>query len=495
LTFCPATSSASAPKISLFLFTFFIWGIQLIRGKAKLHPLFTKLILIYLGIGLLSLISAVLLTQTIPAEPLHIGKSMLHFLRRLQYFSLFFIFFSGIRSAAHAKKIILLIIISMVAIAIYGYGQKYLYWPVYSTMNREFSKGLRLYLTEHARVPSTFGGHYDAGAYSLLVLSLILSVYYFTKQHWLKIISLLAFVSGLWLLILTSSRTSFIGYLLAVTIIAVLGAFKKGWWWGVSRWFTVISISLFVMLSFSDLSERYTQLLGLNRFRDSFYSTLFEPKVDKPKDYLTLDDLDLVASPSDQPPTPVKPGLPADVYEDIPDVVSVIDDDGNVTQVEQPRTYSDNAYRYGLSAAIRLDALWPQAIAGFMSNPLLGSGYATLNKDSVGHFTEAESTDSDYLRALGETGLLGFISFFGLISALLIVSLKNLKTLKDPLFFALTIGFIAGTLGLLVNAAYIDVFEASKVAQPFWAIAGLIMVLPYLETKSAPKTKAKTKTT
>jgi uncharacterized membrane protein len=39
---------------------------------------------------------------------------------------------------------------------------------------------------------------------------------------------------------------------------------------------------------------------------------------------------------------------------------------------------------------------------------------------------------------------------------------------------AVTIGLVAGTLGLLVNATYIDVFAASKVAYTYWFFAGLV---------------------
>ncbi len=40
---------------------------------------------------------------------------------------------------------------------------------------------------------------------------------------------------------------------------------------------------------------------------------------------------------------------------------------------------------------------------------------------------------------------------------------------------------IAICSGLLVNAFYIDVFEASKVAYTFWALLGLILVAIKLE--------------
>lgn len=473
------------------LITFIIWGIQLARRKVLWHPAVTKLILLYLLFGLLSTLSAMFITHTVPLEPLHVGKLYLHYLRRWEYFSLFFIFYSAIRTKKQARAIIITLILVMLAVTIYGYGQKYLYWPVYSTMNREFSKGWRLYLTPHARVPSTFGGHYDAAAFTMVVITIMLAIFLYVKNRWLKLLSGLAFFSGLWLLILTASRTSFIGYLVGVTVLFVLIARQKSVWYAIPRWVVVMFVSLVIMLSFGDLSERYAQVFKLDQVKEKYGYLFLGPKKDLPvASDIGLDATDLVSVKSDQPPVTEKPdNLPGDVYEAIPDKQIYFDEAGDLVVVEVERTYSANAYKYGLSAAIRLDALWPRAIAGFKSNPLLGSGYSTLTKESVGQFTEAESTDNDYLRNLGETGLLGALTFFGTILIILVLAYRSAPQLSDPLFIAFTFGFIAASVALLLNAAYIDVFEASKVAEMYWALAGLVMILPFVSTKSAKPKK------
>jgi hypothetical protein len=461
----------------LILFTFLIWVIQLIRRKANWHPLLTKLIVAYLIIGLLSSLSAIFVTRTIPMSDIHIGKVFLHWFRRIEYFSLFFIFYSAVKTKTQAKAIILSLIPVTLLVSIYGYGQKYLYWPVYSTMNREFSKGVKLYLTEHARVPSTFGGHYDAAAWIMAVITILLAIFLLAKNIWIKLSSLVAFLAGFWLLILTASRTSFIAYLGSVTVLLFLLGIIKSFKWAIPRWVGVIFFSMAIMLSFGDLSERYSQVLGLDKIKNQYYAALFNPKVEKPD---SMDENNLL-TPTDQNPVTEKPqGLPGDVYEDIPDEIWIASTSGLLEKKLVSRTFSDNAYKYGLSAAIRMDALWPRAIAGFKSNPLLGSGYSTLTKESLGQFTEAESTDNDYLRNLGETGLLGFLLFFATIFAVAVISLKNAKKLSDPLFTAYAVGFSAATAGLLLNAIYIDVFIASKVAEVYWALAGVALILPFV---------------
>src|SRR3989344_305439 len=155
--------------------TFLIWIIWLIRGKVSLkgNPLLIPLG-IYVLVGFISSLSAIFITRTVPTDEIHIAKLFLNWARRIEYFSVFFIFFSTIKSLSQIKKYVYVAAIVLLAVSIYGFGQKYLYWPAFSTMNREFSKGVKLYLTEHARVLSTFGGHYDLAAYLMMVLTIFI---------------------------------------------------------------------------------------------------------------------------------------------------------------------------------------------------------------------------------------------------------------------------------------------------------------------------------
>jgi hypothetical protein len=490
----------------LVLTAFLIFLIQVFRKKATFKAIIFWPMVIYLTIGFLSVLSAIFITKTVPWSQIHIVKIFLHWMRRIEYFSIFFIFYNGIRRLKDTKILLIFTIPIVVLIAIYGYGQKYLYWPVYSTMNREFSKGMKLYLTEHARVPSTFGGHYDLAAFLVIFLTLFVGLFALTKNKIIRWISLAAYLLSYWLLILTASRTSFIAYLASLSILFFILISKKGWLWSSVRWLGFVVFSLIIMLSFGDLSERYANFLGMPAIKDKLkLNNLLKPFKSPPTNFIALnEDIQLVMDETDKTPTTKFPTLdgnssstdsssnqaysnataagetklPADVYKDIPNglmLVKSATQSGKFELVPKPRTFSENAYKYGLSTAIRLDSLWPWAIEAFKRNPLLGSGYSTLNKSSLGDFTEAESTDNDYLRSLGETGLLGFISFFSIIVILIIYTLKSLKTKQDPILLAFRVGFISLTIGLLINALYIDIFEASKVAFIFWALAGILL--------------------
>lgn len=498
-----------------------IWLVQLARKKITWQSPLFKVIGSYVAVGFFSLLSAMFITQTVPLELLHIGKSALHYFRYIEYFFLFVLMYASINTQKQAKTVIWSLVITVFLVSFYGLGQKYWYWPVYSTMNREFSKGVRLYLTEHARVQSTFGGHYDLGAYLVIVLPILLSFSYLAEKKWERRVFFLVHTFGLWLLIMSASRAPFAAYGLGALLVIALVANREKTWLKKLSTFVKKSVAFgllagIMMITFGqDMYERFLQVIegypqvaayykqGKNVFdkvngeykksRDQVYDWLGIIELGPPSGAVGFDNNENVLTATDQQPVTVRP---SDVYEDIPDLVKVstTSADGTVTTttVEKERTWSDNALKYGLSMAIRLDTLWPNAIRGFMRNPLLGSGYATLNKESAYQFLEADSTDNNYLRILGETGLLGFISFFGIIIIAIQQAWKHLQD-KEVFVAAAAIGLVAGSIALMANASYIDVYAASKVAFSYWGIVGLILTILALPKNKKLLIKSKKK--
>lgn len=511
----------------LFIFiTLGLWVIWVLRKKVQWKSPMLVLIIAYAVVGLVSTLASIFILKTVPLQPLHVGKTVLHYFRYLEYFSLFVILYSAVKKRSHLILGVVIFALTVLAISLYGYGQRYFYWPVYSTMNREASKGDAQFLTQHARVQSTFAGHYDMAAYLVIALPLLLALAYKVKHpiystglHWI-------FWIGTWLLLLSASRAPFGAYLVGVGIVLTLVALTKSSWkerifFGVSRGIVFGLFSFILIFYFgSDMLERLSHYVNTqatlksivdqaNNTRRSFITDeqLAEhplsqkkvlamlPKGEPPIPQATVDEIDKVAenippvaSSVDQPPTPivqptpspspVPTELPAGVYLDIPDevVVATVSDTGEViyTTEKRARIYSKCALERELSLCIRLETLWPRAIEGFLTNPITGTGYATLTKERVDEFTFADSTDNNYLRTLGETGILGFITFYGCIALVLFTAVKYLKD-QDVLVSGYSVGLLGGSIGLLLNAIYIDVFVASKVAQSYWALAGLFL--------------------
>ncbi|MCE7898280.1 MAG: hypothetical protein DPW11_02145 [bacterium] len=495
----------------LVMATSLVYLLQLLRRRVHFPKnLLTVSILTYLGFALLSVLSSLFITESTPMEKAHVLKLILHYFRRIEYFALFFITYSAIRTKKDLSLFLKVALITTIGIVLYGIGQKYFYFPAFSTMNREFSKGVRLYLQPNTRLFSTFGGHYDLAGYLTIALSFVLPAAYLAKKKLFKLGFYALSVVAYWCLVLTTSRTSFIGYLVGTTVICYLLIAYRGWWWSIRHYVLTVLMSLIIMFSFSTLLERFTQVIPDQKTRDTILTLqkiINQPFVPEPEGKDTVAELpsllaflfkneplktieltdteksqlDIVASDSDMPPSPIKPtpkptttprpNLPTDVSEESESIrEQSAKDEGREYNGPQ---YSANALKYGLSMGIRLDVLWPNAIRGFMTNPLLGTGYATLVKSNVGEFTYAESTDNDYLRMLGETGLLGTLAFLTTIYLVIRYSyliLKSSNTKAD----LLALGAIGATVALLVTATYIDIFESSKVAYTYWILVGMV---------------------
>lgn len=173
-------------------------------------------------------------------------------------------------------------------------------------MNREFSKGIALYLTEHARVLSTFSGHFDLATYIMLtIIPLILIGFLYQRRARYLVFSLALF--EYWLLILTASRTSWVAYIIGLSVAFALLLFKKSWLWVISRWLVVMTVSILIMVSFGDLSERFSHILKLEGVK----ALLMKPFRAPPEAGIAYDpnltfeqQLSIVATNSDIPPRP-----------------------------------------------------------------------------------------------------------------------------------------------------------------------------------------------
>lgn len=432
-----------AEDILIFLVVLFWLGLEVKNDFPVLRDRVSQLIILYLGIGALSLLSALLITKTRAISP-HIV--LLHWIRRIEYMSLFFVAFASVKELRNVKSYGLAIFITTIGVIIYGLGQKFLAWPVVSTMNREFSKGLILQLTEWARVNSTFAGHYDLAAYLVMILALTIGFMVGLKNRGGKIAVGLIGVFSLYLLVLTASRVSFVAYLIAILL--VLLGLKKYWWIG-----PVLAISLVLMFLSGDFVQRYAQTFNLDLSALSSRIKMFEK----------AEEVEIVQAPVVVEPEKVEVTL----RRRSPSPSPTLEEATATAEVWRPTT--EVAVEY--SSGIRFNVEWPRSIRAFQKNPLLGTGYSSVTL----------ATDNDYLRALAETGLLGFIAFWLIfleISRRVVLFLQKGK----PGFAKVMVVALSGAaIGLFANAVFIDVFEASKVAFIFWMLMGILVGLMKLK--------------
>jgi hypothetical protein len=438
----PGTYVAIRAEDFIITFVLLIWFIQQIKNRfSSLKDKVGKMILLYWGIGFLSLLSAIFITKNIAP---HIA--VLHFLRRVEYMSLFFVALASVRSVKNIKTYSGILLLATVGVIVFGLGQKFLNWPVVSTMNEEFSKGLILRLSEWARINATFAGHYDLAAYLVLILAITVAFFFIVKDKLAKVITLLIGFFSLYILILTASRVSFAVYLVAIFFVLLFT--KKYWWIG-----PVMAISLTMMLLSGEITQRFALTFNV----DLSYLSSKIKSIGNNQDQIVLE------------PTPTLTPMPLPSKTPISGGTRVVSKPKPVATssavIEEWVPTTELAIQY--SNAIRFVVEWPRAIRAFLKNPFLGTGFSSVTL----------ATDNDYLRSLAETGFLGFASFFLIFLEIIRRVIVFLRGNKDEISRALVIGFTGAMIGFLGNAVFIDVFESSKVAFIFWILMGSLVGL------------------
>lgn len=413
----------------------FLWIVYLTLSK-KLTHLFSNLLnqslLTFFFIGALSLISGLLITKTIS---LNLG--ILHYLRRVEFMMLLPFATSVLRT----KRQLIIVLSSLSAVVLlvnlYALGQRYLDWPVISTTNSEFSKGLILYLREGARVNSTFAGHYDLAIFLAMVLSMLSALFFLFKSIKLKVYTTILTGLSFLILVMTAARLSFIAAALGICSSLILLGKKK-------LIFIFFLLALLALVYPSQLRDRFISTIKINIQQEGErYEGATEAQ--RRRSELNIPTLATLSKPSRNA---------TGAFEATEEGVAA-----DITPGEPLDTTQLGVYR---SFSIRLNQEWPAALRAFIKNPLLGSGYSSLGL----------ATDNDFLRSLGEIGLLGTISFTLIILLIFKMVLKNFRSPDEFLKF-FSVGTISMIVAFLINSLFIDVFEASKVASLFWLMIGI----------------------
>lgn len=343
---------------------------------------------------------------------------------------------SAVTSKKHFIWILMVLALTIFTVNIYALGQQYLDWPVISTTNSEFAKGLILRLTPGARANSTFAGHYDLAVFLAMTISVLTALFFGVTKR-LKVGIIVLGLLSLAVLVMIAARVSFVAAFLGM--ITALYLIKK------TKFILLILIAIAIILVYpSQLRDRLISTVTVNLFSGG-QRYIGQTQDQQARSKLNIPTLayktssesassSFFASPSGQTATDITPGEPIDT-----------------TQL--------GVYR---SFAIRYNIEWPRAIRAFIKNPLLGTGYASLDI----------ATDNDFLRSLGEVGILGTLA----LSLVLIEAVKRIYshlTSERRLIKYFSAGVISLLVAFVTNGLFIDVFEASKVASLFWMILGL----------------------
>jgi hypothetical protein len=507
------------------LLVFLSWLALLVKKKITLKTPLTLPILVFWLIGTVATIHGVLLIFP-SLTGVHPNVAFLSLVRHIEYMSLFFIAFHATKDKRMLNVVIATLVITLLCVVAYGFGQKYLGFPAYLTMNEEFAKGIPIRLSQLSRVPSTFAGHYDLAAYLVLIIPILVSLFFGVRNYAVKGILVLSSLLGFVLLFMTVSRVSF--FVLFAALLVVL-FFQKRKLLYISAVPALILLAVGFMTLQSSLFDRFKSTvsevdvivdansgdpIGHVKFIEKPF---FRDKLVLSREATNKEELGRAISGNygGQPIYATSPAILR--YRFIPREAAFVTEENISTgeSLTQGSSYVNlylspvtrrvnvfffelppernfiasssaqiialhgnfiikKASAYDLSFTTRFQGEWPRAIDAFKNNLLVGSGYGSVSL----------AVDNNYLRILGEIGVLGFISFLVIFLSLGIYIRKIYKDIDSPVVKSFIIGFGAGVIGLALNATLIDVFEASKIAFLLWMLSGITFGILVLHQKT-----------
>lgn len=140
------------------------------------------------------------------------------------------------------------------------------------------------------------------------------------------------------------------------------------------------------------------------------------------------------------------------------------------TQPYHPSQTEIGGIRLDTSTSERVRAWQEVVFTDWPKHPVFGHGV-----------TGYRFIDSQYLRVLAETGLVGLLAFLWLQIALFHRARDVLRRTQDPLFKGVALGFLAGFIALVVHSIGTNTFIIVRVMEPFWFLAGMVMMILKLE--------------
>jgi len=116
---------------------------------------------------------------------------------------------------------------------------------------------------------------------------------------------------------------------------------------------------------------------------------------------------------------------------------------------------------------------WQDALKDTAKHPVFGFGV-------TGYYF----VDAQYPRVLVETGIVGLFSFILLLLAIMKYGAIVFRDTNDVLYRGVSMGFLAGFIGLLTHAVGANTFIIVRIMEPFWFVLAMVVMIPELESES-----------
>ncbi|MFA5088272.1 MAG: O-antigen ligase family protein [Candidatus Omnitrophota bacterium] len=123
-------------------------------------------------------------------------------------------------------------------------------------------------------------------------------------------------------------------------------------------------------------------------------------------------------------------------------------------------------------------SFWKEPLLIIKDYPFLGVGINTYSKEGMRYkISWGGYPHNCYLQMAAETGMLGLLSFLGIIVVIFKQTLKNFKRMRDDLLRWVMLGFLTGLLGFLTHIFFDTSFYSVQLGNMMWLLIGVIIAL------------------
>jgi O-antigen ligase len=132
---------------------------------------------------------------------------------------------------------------------------------------------------------------------------------------------------------------------------------------------------------------------------------------------------------------------------------------------------------------------WQEFLKFVPQSPLIGFGAGSTPR----------TIDNEYIRLLGDVGILGLLIFLWMIYRIFKASYVAAREVKDPVLGGYALGFLGGLLALLIHSIGATTFTTIRTMEPFFFGTGILYVIynrftfikPALESAAADEGRFK----
>jgi O-antigen ligase len=159
------------------------------------------------------------------------------------------------------------------------------------------------------------------------------------------------------------------------------------------------------------------------------------------------------------------------------------------TAVRERVTMTETSSGHLEASANERVKLWTAAEDSILSNPILGTGFATYQYTN--HVDNLRDTHNWYVKVMVETGIVGMIIVVIMLQQMLSLGYRLFKRAEDPMYRGLGLGLFLAIWACIIANCFGDRWTYLEITGPLWVLVGTAICATHMpESKPATELTA-----